>query len=75
MARVILAIGILAFTDLACAATALYRIGIQDVAKATTYTVETKFDASKTDAGRRKHFDTPGKDYSCTLAFFGMGNG
>lgn len=64
-----------AAAGIASADTAMCTIKIQDVLKGTDYTVTAKFDAASNDAGRRKHFDTPGKDYSCTLAYFGLGNG
>jgi hypothetical protein len=50
-------------------------IKIQDVTAGTDYTVTAKFEAAKNDAGRRKQFETPGADFSCTLAYFGLGNG
>lgn len=50
-------------------------IKVDDVQGGTTYKLEAKSDASRKDGGQRKHFDTPGKDYSCTLAYCGDGNG
>lgn len=54
---------------------AVCTIRIEDVTKGTDYVVTAKFAAAKNDAGRRKEFETPGADYSCQLAYFGLGNG
>lgn len=66
---------LVAFASSASADIALCTINIQDVKTLTDYKVDAKFDAADNAGGRRKSFDTPGADYSCTLAFFGLGVG
>ncbi len=52
------------------AETASCEIRINDINKGTVYTLNEKFTFKEGGAGQRKHFDLPGQDYSCTLAFF-----
>jgi len=51
------------------------RIGIEDVNKGTSYELQQRFTFKKGGDAQRKHFETPGNDYSCTLAFFELGTG
>lgn len=50
-------------------------IRIEDVNKATAYTLTQTFELKSDGHAQRKHFETPGNDYSCTLAFFELGKG
>ena len=52
-------------------------IEIQDVIKGNNYTLEHRFFFEKghEKGAQRKHFETPGNDYVCTLAFFELKNG
>ena len=66
----------LLFSTASHADTANCKIEIQDVLKGTIYTVEQKFNFEYgATMGQRKHFDVPGNDYSCTLAFFELHKG
>ncbi len=51
---------------------ALCEIEIEDVIAGTTYTIkqEFQFDSATDILAHRKHFDLPGTDFGCTLAFF-----
>ena len=51
------------------------KIEIEDVHQGTTYKIEHKFTFKKHGDGQRKHFEVPGNDYACTLAFFELNNG
>ncbi|MFH1260179.1 MAG: hypothetical protein ABII74_10310 [Elusimicrobiota bacterium] len=52
------------------------KIVIEDVRKGATFTIEHQFVLNKTEnSAQRKHFEIPGNDYACTLAFFGLKNG
>ncbi len=50
-------------------------IEIEDVNKASNYALAQTFNFKKDGAGQRKHFELPGNDYNCTLAFFELGKG
>jgi hypothetical protein len=51
-------------------------IRIEDVKKGNTYTLEHAFEFERgSTRAQRKHFDTPGSDYTCTLAFFDLERG
>ena len=54
---------------------AICKIEIEDVNKGTTYNLEHKFAFKKGGDAQRKHFETPGNDYTCTLAFFDLNHG
>lgn len=55
--------------------TAACRIEIEDVNKGSTYEFQHRFTFQKSGDAQRKHFETPGNDYACTLAFFELGMG
>lgn len=59
----------------AWAGSAACSIRIEDVNKATAYTLTQTFEFNNDGSAQRKHFETPGNDYSCTLAFFELGKG
>lgn len=65
----------LIISPMSWANTATYKIKIEDVNKGSTYTLEHKFEFKKGGKAQRKHFEVPGNDYSCTLAFFELNNG
>jgi len=51
-------------------------IKIEDVLKGNTYTIEQKFDYEPgQEISGWKHFDLPGGDYTCHLAFYGTDSG
>ena len=57
------------------AETANCTINISDVKKGTDYKVESKFNFVKGGKGQWKHFETPGNEYNCNLAFYDMNSG
>jgi hypothetical protein len=57
------------------AETATCRIEIEDVNKGSTYELQQGFTFKEGGDAQRKHFETPGNDYACTLAFFELGMG
>lgn len=57
------------------AETATCRIEIEDVNKGSTYELQQRFTFKEGGDAQRKHFETPGNDYACTLAFFDLGMG
>ncbi len=59
----------------AWAGSAACSIRIEDVNKATAYMLTQTFEFRNDGPAQRKHFETPGNDYSCTLAFFELGKG
>ena len=59
----------------AWAGSATCSIGIEDVNKASTYTLRHRFALKKDGPAQRKHFEIPGNDYNCTLAFFELRKG
>jgi hypothetical protein len=62
-------------SSVSLAETATCRIEIEDVNKGSTYKVQQRFTFQKGGDAQRKHFETPGNDYACTLAFFELGMG
>lgn len=81
---------LIGYSSFTLADTAECIIKIQDVNKGTTYTIEQKFDYEpgqeldienaniggfKGSIDGWKHFDLPGGDYTCHLAFYGIDNG
>lgn len=57
------------------AETATCRIEVEDVNKGSTYELQQRFNFNKGGGAQRKHFETPGNDYTCTLVFFETGMG
>ena len=74
---------LIGYSSFTLADTAECIIKIQDVNKGTTYTIEQKFDYEpgqeldfeKGNIGGWKHFDLPGGDYACYLAFYEIDKG
>lgn len=65
----------LTISSVSWADTATCKIKIEDVNKGSTYKLEHKFTFKKGGDAQRKHFETPGNDYACTLAFFELEKG
>ena len=66
---------LLAFPSMSWADSATCKIEIEDVYKGSTYKLEHKFIFKEGGDAQRKHFETPGNDYKCTLAFLGLNDG
>ncbi len=62
-------------TNLAWAGSATCNIQIEDVNKATKYSIEHEFIYEPEGRAQRKHFEIPGNDYLCTLMFHELNNG
>jgi len=57
------------------ATSATCTIKIEDNKLRSVYKLEHKFVINNEGNGQRKHFEFPGNDYSCTLAFFEINSG
>ena len=74
MKQLLLALLLLTATS-ARADSATCQIKINDVNKDTNYSIEQKFTFKKGGDAQRKHFETPGNDYDCTIVFFELNKG
>lgn len=73
--KIVISFLMIGITSMSWAATALCKIEIKDVNKASTHRLEYKFTFKKDGDIQRKHFEIPGDEYACTLAISGNQKG